>query len=146
MSTCRLITCEKTSHWAAALRAALAGGPPALVETRSWADCQAALAAAPASLVAIEVTPANLEAALDAIGRIGQKYPQSRVATLLAPDLLAAEMLLREAGAIEVIGSVLAAPRLARLARRLNSRAPQGELTIQEFVNSRLPWPGLATA
>jgi hypothetical protein len=150
MSACRLIVFEKTSHWAVVLRAELAGKPPRLVEVRSWADCQAAVSQSLFSLVAIEVTAANVEAAVERVVWLTREHPNCRVAALLAPEFceaepLAAEWLVREAGAIEAICSVLEVPRLARLASRLAARAPRRSQSIEEFIADRIPWPGLAT-
>jgi len=149
MPACRLIVFEKTSHWAVVLRAELAGNAPRLVEERSWAGCQAAAGQWPASLVAIEVTAANVEAAVERVVWVTREYPRCRVAALLEAEFaerepLAAELLLREAGAIEVIRSVLEVPRLARLARRMAAHAPRTNQSIEEFVADRMPWPGLA--
>jgi hypothetical protein len=151
MSACRLIIFEKTSHWAAVLRADLAGRPPRLVEARSWPGCQAAVGQSPASLVAIEVLAANVEAAVERVVWLNREYSNCRVAALLAPefgepDLIVAELLVREAGAIEVIRSVLEVPRLTRLARRHAAHAPPTSQTIEEFVADRMPWPGLAAS
>src|SRR5689334_17982593 len=105
MSNCKLIVFEKTSHWAAALRLHLKSQPPRLVETRSWADCRAVLDAAPASLVAVEVTTANLEAALEWMQALLRQYPLCRIAAMAAWEEAAGDLLLREAGAIDVIRS-----------------------------------------
>jgi hypothetical protein len=145
MSNCRLIVCERTSHWAAVLRASLGGREPQVVETRSLALCEPALAEAPASIVAIEVTPDNLEAFIGFLGNVNKRFPKSVVAMLLAPELESAACLLREAGALETIASVLEAPRLARLARRHHARVPKSAMTVHEFVADQMPWAAYAT-
>src|SRR6478752_7343911 len=114
MSPCRLIVCEKNSHFAPALRGELGQKPPPVVETRSLPGCAAALAESPESLLAIEATPANLELVITFLG---------------------------QAGAIAVFASVLESPRLAQLAHRKHLQSTLPELTVQEFVNERLPWP-----
>jgi hypothetical protein len=146
MSACRLILLEKTGRWAAAVRLAHAGRLPPLVETRSWADCSAAVRDWPRSLVAVEVTPGNLGAAVDWIVSAARSFPACRLVCLTTPELSPAELLLREAGAIDVIRSVLETPRLARLARRHDVRAPRQAQSLEEFVAERMPWPALTTA
>jgi hypothetical protein len=146
MPTCRLIVCEKSSPWAAALRGALAGNPPGIVETRSLGQTEAALEESPCSLAAIEVTASNLEAVVDFIERSGRLFPQARWIGLIAPEIRAAEGLLREAGANDVLASLVEIDRPVRFAQRQFALAPAaGPLTMHEFVAERLPWPAYAT-
>jgi hypothetical protein len=145
MPACRFILCEKTARWAAAFRATLGKSQPQITETRSLPGCEEALAASPASFIAIEVTPTNLEATLDFVRRISSHYPIAALVALLSPDSLAAAPLLHEAGAIDVAASVLDAPRLARLAQRHHDEAPAESLTSSQFLAERLPWPSHAT-
>ena len=147
MSSSRLILCEKTARWAAALRAALPVGSQELqiIETRSFRGCEEALARSPASLVAVEVTSTNLEAALDFVSRTNSQHPHAAIIALISPEVLAAAPLLREAGAIDVAGSVLELSRLARLAQRHFRQAPLEPFTARQFVADRLPWPAHAT-
>jgi hypothetical protein len=146
MTTSRLILCEKSNHWAAAVRISLAGQPPAIIETRSLFQAEAALADSPASIVAIETTSATLDASLTFIDRTGRQFSRARFVGLVASDAIAAAPLLREAGAIDVLVSVLDANRLARIARRQFALVPTvGPPTIREFVAERLPWSTYAT-
>jgi hypothetical protein len=145
MTNCRLILCEKTAHFAPAVRRELAGNSPRIVETRSLAACEAALAETPESLVAFEATAANLESVVEFLARLTSRYPLSAAAALLTADAAAAETLLAEAGAIAVFHSVLDAPSLARLAQRKLAIASPSDLSLPEFVADRLPWPAHAT-
>jgi len=146
MTTCRLILCEKSNHWAAAVRCALVHQPPAIVETRSISQAEAALAASPASVVAIETTAANLDAALAFIDRARRQFSHFQIVGLLPSEAAAAAPLIREAGAIDVLTSILDADRLARLAQLQFALAPPAvSLTIRELVAERLPWPAFAT-
>jgi hypothetical protein len=146
MSTCRLIVCEKAGRWAAALRSALANQPPRIVETRSLAGCEAALAESPYSLVALETTATNLEAVLAFVERVLVRFPRSHVAALFAPEARGAALLLQEAGAIATIESVLDASRVACFARRQLAQAPSAPVGPQESVCERMPWRAFATA
>jgi hypothetical protein len=145
MPACRFILCEKSSRWAAAFRAARGQSQSQILETRSLSGCEEALAASPASCVAIEITTANLEAALDFIQQTSAHYPNAAVIALLSSGTPTTAPLLREVGAIDVATSVLAAPRLARLAQRHSNLAPSEWLTARQFVAERLPWPSHAT-
>ena len=138
--TCRLIVCEKTNRWAMALRAALGRSPLQVVETRGLTACDAALAEAPASLVAIEITAANLEPAVDFVVQAGRRFPRALFVALVAEETADSERLMQEAGAVDVIGSVLNAPRVARVARRHFALAPPQELDVHELVRQRMPW------
>ncbi len=146
MSTCRLIVCERTSRWATAVRAELAGRTLAIVETRSLAGCQEALADAPLSLAAIEVTAANFDAVRQFTMQVSRGFPQAAILALLAADAADADLLLREAGAVDCAASVLDVPRLVRLARRKLALAPPRDTTLSEFVADRLPWPTNASS
>jgi DNA-binding NtrC family response regulator len=145
MSSCRLIICEKSTHWALSVRVALAGKPPKIVETRALAQAEAALAVSPASLVALESTAANLDAILEFLSRARANYPDAQLVALLAGESALAAPLLREAGAIDVFQSIHGADRLARMARRQFARTPTTEpLTMSELIAERLPWPAYA--
>jgi|SRR5581483_1027201 len=145
MPACRFILCEKTSRWAAALRARLGRSIPQLLVTCALPGCAEALAASPASFIAIEVTASNLESTLDFTCRISSHYPNAAVVALLSSEFLAAAPLFREAGAIDVVASALESPRIARLAQRHFAQAPTEQLTTRQFIAQRLPWPAHAT-
>lgn len=143
MPPCRIIVCEKNSHFAPAVRRELGQQTQQVVETRSLLGCAAALAESPESLVAIESTPANLELVIAFIGKIRHQYPQATTVALASADSLSASNLLAEAGAIAIFTSVLETPRLAQLAHQKHSQSTPPDLTLQEFINERLPWPAL---
>lgn len=141
MSASRMIVCEKTGRWAAALRAAGA----TVSSLRSLTPCEAALSADPAVVLAIETTPTNIEAVLGLLLR-SSRLPQARLVAFIAADFAAAEPLLREAGACDVLTSVTEAPRLVRLARRQLRQAPPPVQSLREMVAARLPWAAYAPA
>jgi hypothetical protein len=145
MSSARLIVCEKTGRWAAALRRALKGQSAAIVPVRSLTQCQATLNAAPASLAAVEVTAANLAASVEFFTQTA-RHPLARLAALIPAELAGAELLLREAGAVDVLISLAQAPRLARLFVRQQRLSPAADRSFQQLVAERLPWPALASA
>jgi hypothetical protein len=145
MTNCRLIFCEKTAHYAPAVRRELAGNLPRIVETRSLAACEATLAESPESLVAIETTEANLESVVNFLAWLNSRYPGAAAIALLTPGTDVMETLLAEAGAISVFRSVLDASTVAYLAKRKSAGATPSDLSLQDFVADRLPWPAHAT-
>src|SRR5262245_42154199 len=99
--TAGLIVCERRGHWATALGALPLGSRP--LQTRSLAECRAALATLPASIVAVELTAANGAALLEEVDRWRTEYPKARILVLGEPDLEPWSEPLREAGAIHVV-------------------------------------------
>lgn len=140
MTNAQVILCEKSGRWAAALRRALAQQTIPLAETRSLAECGEALRSAPASLVALEVTGGNLDAALGLLMRNLSLHPAARFVVLLDEGAESVEMLLREAGAVEVLLTTRDAPRLAALALRHLALVPRQEAGLREQIVERLPW------
>ena len=145
MSSSCLIVCEKDGRWSAALRAALGRRVPRISETRSLTQAAAALAESPCSLLAVEANDANLSSVIDLVARIAIDYPRAKVVALIGPDMAAAEALLRESGAIDVLDSLRHAPRLARLAQRHHALAPSEPLGVRQTAWQRLPWAAHAT-
>ena len=152
MASC-LIICEKTQRWAIPLRTALRcageGGKlapqePRIAETRSLAQAEAAWCESPGSMLAIEVTTANLAGVVGLLLRIGRQ-PRGAVIALLDEETAAAEALLREAGAVGVCRTPLDAPAAARLIRRHWERTPAADDPATD-VSSRLPWPDFAAS
>jgi hypothetical protein len=144
MSAPRLIICEKTSRWATALRRALSDNPVQIAEARSIALCELALAESPTSLVAIEITTANLSAVLELVSRIRIEFSQARIVALLAPELAPAEAIFREFGAIDVATWTHEAERIARLVRVYVDSAPRENLSMSELIAERMPWKAYA--
>lgn len=140
MTHAQVILCEKSGRWAAALRRALGKQLVPMAETRSIAQCGAALRSAPASLVALEVTSANLDAALGLIVHARREDSAARIVVLLDAGAESAESLLREAGGMDVLLTPRDASRLAGLAVRHLALAPRQELGLRQQIAERLPW------
>ena len=141
-----LIICERTGRWAVAFRRALGDRRNAITESRSLAACAAQLAAQPASVVAIEVTAANLERVLAAVSAWQRRHPQCRIVALVAEGLGAAEDLLREAGAVGVLHRAREVPQAAKLVVRHVDAAPSDDVPLEQAIVSRLPWSKGAAA
>jgi len=145
MTAAKIIVCEKSPRFAVALRSS-GGQTLPLIEIRGLTQCEHALAEAPASLAAIEITAANLTSALPFISRIARHFPRARWVAMIRPELAQAASLLREAGALDVLSSTLEAPRLARLARRHLALIPAADESLAEWIGGQMPWSTLAAA
>jgi hypothetical protein len=145
MRNCQLIICERDSHFAPAMRRELMNRASLIVETRSLAGCEVALAESTESLVVIEVTTANLAKVVDFLARVRERYPRAAAVVALSPDTAAAEPLLAEAGAICAFHSVLEAPAIAHIVDRKFALASRSSPSLPELVAARLPWPAYAT-
>lgn len=144
-STARLLVCESSGRWAAALCREL--GPTIdLVETRNVAECWERLAEAPASLLVVELTGGNADALLARMGSCPRCFPLARAVVVADRRLAGHEWLAREAGAVMFVTSPRRAVALANLARRhLASRPEPSETTTQRIWNA-LPWREFAQA
>jgi hypothetical protein len=144
MGRSSLIMCERRGTWAVAVRRHL----PLelrLRETRSAADCLAELAAAPASLVALELTRARPEVALSLVREIDLAFPLARSVVMADRGLESWEWLVREAGAVHFTTSPRDAAALARLASRHAARAPVPKLSFAALIWESLHWPDAAS-
>ena len=128
-------------HWA--------DSPLQVVETRSLAGCDAALAESPD--VAGRGRSDGCQSGsmqLNFSCETGRRFPRALGrGTARGGCLASAERLMQEAGAIDVIGSVLDVPRVARLACRHVCRwLRRQNWTFMSWSPQRMPWPAHATA
>ena len=146
MAIARLIVCERTGSWAAALRRVLPGGELPLRETRSLDECAAELAAAPSSVVVLEVSPGNLEAVSRLLAEWNVSFPLARGLVVTAGSLSADDaQLLREAGAVDVVCSPRRLAPWSGVVRRHSSRLPAEAMDPVEQVWASLPWAAYAS-
>ena len=155
----RLVVCEQTGRWAAALRRELSshGKLPEecpIEETRSMAECWKRLEEAPAGFVVVELNPNNLQRLLVRMGYMEWRFPLARVAVVARADafdeerLSRHERLFRQAGAV-FFGTSLRSeePRgardLADVVCRHLQQSPQRDRTIIGDIRARLPWKAL---
>jgi DNA-binding response OmpR family regulator len=139
MPTQRLIVCEQTGRWAAALRLALENERLRIVETRSLAECGERLEESPEALVAVELTPANLDAVLEWLLNFERNFPDARVVVLADRGLEGYELLARELGAVHFTTSPRQLDQMIPLVRAFQPRRP-GELSPTEQILADLPW------
>jgi hypothetical protein len=136
----RLIVCERTGHWAVALRRELADAGVRVYETRSIPDCWNMLAESPGSFLVVELTAANVEGLLHRLARRERDFPLARVAVVVDRALADHEWLLREAGAVHFTCSPRRLRPLAELACRHLAQVPAPQQSLAERVWAGLPW------
>ncbi|MBN1589703.1 MAG: hypothetical protein JW888_09320 [Pirellulales bacterium] len=135
----KVIVSEQSGCWAAALRRAL--GPAVRIhETRSVVECWEDLAAAPDSLLVVEVTTGNLESFLERMARREREYPQARVAVVADRRLGTCRWLLLEAGAVLFVTSPRRLDGLAALAQRHLAAQPELAAEKTQKIWATLPW------
>jgi hypothetical protein len=139
--TARLILVEKTGSWAAAFRRQARKRDLPIVETRGTEQALRELKAFPASVVAVEVTRDIAGQAASVWSAQGRPFPKFQWLALLTGELSDLEALLREAGAVHVVHSPRELTGPVRLIRRHLARAPRPEMTLEESIFARLPWP-----
>ena len=140
-----LLVCERRGTWAAAMRRHL---PPEirLRETRSLAECAGGLVAAPASVVAVELTTTNLAGVLKLASELGRGFPLARLAVLAERGLEPFQWLLREAGAVHFTTSPRRPQELVRLVQRHAERIPRPRTSFAAQIWDWLPWHEAAKA
>lgn len=139
MKTPRVIVCERSRKWAAALSRHLPAAS-VLRQTRGLREARAELKLAPASLLALELTGENLVGVLTLLGDLADGYPTAKAVVMAEADMKSHEWLVREAGASSFYVSVRDSRELAVLAERHLSEVavPPADLAAQ--IWDSLPW------
>jgi hypothetical protein len=136
----RLIVCERRGRWAALLRQKLADAGVRVWETRLLTDCESEIAASPASIVVIELTPSNLDELLRTVRHWATDFPLLRWMAVADRALADHEWLLRDAGAIHFCCSPRQTDALAQIACRHLSQIPPPPQSLTERIWDSLPW------
>jgi hypothetical protein len=144
-----LVICERKGRWAAdwrRLAASQGEGWPRirLVEVRTAADCLSELDRAPAAFVLLECTEESLAARLRLLDQIDRQYPEAICAAAVERVGEAWHALLREFGAVHVVGSPLGLLELARMMGRRGACGEPPDEPLRERIWARLPWPEAA--
>jgi hypothetical protein len=140
MECARVVVCERTGHWAVALRRLLAPAGRRVYQTPSWEDCWDELRRSPASAVVLELTPQNDTLVLERLLRLKRQFPQACPVVLGDSGLARYEWAARAAGAVHVVFAPRRLPAAARFIERHLDQAPQPELSFREAIWRRLPW------
>lgn len=136
----RLIVCESTGRWAVALRRELGSAADCLFQTRSLADAMAALDAAPASFLLVELHARYAESLAWLLADVGRRYPLCRTGVVADRALARYGDWMLEAGAAAFALGVRRLGPLADAARRHLAAAPQPPQGLVEQVWAELPW------
>jgi hypothetical protein len=144
-SVARLIVCERSGQWSAALRLELANSGVRLWECRRMAEAWAALAETPGAFVIVEARRANLGELVERLSALRRDFPHARAAAVADRRLAASEWLLREAGAVHFLVSPRLSPPLARLVVRHLASVPAPQQTLVQRIWASLPWPPKGT-
>lgn len=155
MNRCNWVVCERSSRWAAALRAALARRAVSddftvdLHEVRNLDELTARLGTLPNTFAYIEVTSKNFEATLAWLAAATRNSEPRAVAMLDRDFADASEVasVLREAGALEITCSPRQLQHVMQLGRCCaevpangSGRKPAPGQSIDEWAWRLLPW------
>jgi len=139
MAAVRLIVCEQSGLWAAALRRTL-GAAVELRQTRSLTECGRELAQAGSSLVAVELSADRVTRVAAFVAWISRRVPQALPIVLAERSLAGHEWWLREAGAAHFAISPRGLTVLAEVARRHGRRFPPPAQSWSQRIWATLPW------
>jgi len=136
----RLIVLERTGSWATALIRALPDMAPLLDQTRSLSDCGVALCRAPASLLVLEVSPANWLPIAERLCWLSRDFPLARAA--LVGDRRLGPWLdrLRGLGVVDVVTSPRRIAPLTTAVRRHFAGICPPQQPLAQRIWAELPW------
>jgi hypothetical protein len=139
MTRSRVIVLDQRGLWTTALTRLLAADHR-VRQVSNLRECSAELSTAPASCVAIEVTPGNLLPVLDWLSRLSVSYPRARAIALLDPRVKDQNWVLLESGAALTVTSLEGLRGVDRVVRNHFAQAPPEQRTFAERVWQSLPW------
>ncbi len=134
----QVIVCESRGGWAAALRPVLPAGVRVL-ESRSLAECQAHLLAAPASLIVVELTASNGSQVIECVESWRRRFPACAIVLAAARELAVWRDLAGEAGALYLLTSSRELADVATIFDRHYRRFPQPATATAERIWNELP-------
>lgn len=137
----RLIVCERSGRWAAALRREMGGAGTLIQEARSLRGAWDLLDGSPASFVLVELTRPGVADLLRRMARLQRDYPLARVAIVADRRLGSFEWLMREAGAVHFTCSPRQLGPVFWLACRHLAQSPPPRRSAAERILASLPWP-----
>ena len=135
----KLIVFETRGIWAAALRRVLPHDALQVRETRSLAECEAELAAAPASFVVAELDRGNGPLLMERLSNWRRRMPKCALAVVAGRDLADWRPAMLEAGAMLTVFSPRKPYDLVVALRRCLARHPQPPGSIADRIWSELP-------
>jgi hypothetical protein len=117
LSSLVLVIHERLGHWARQMRPRLSSWPVRLVETRSAADLEAAVAGRACPVVVIDLSR-RVRSGLEDLDRATRAAPNAMVLVLDPGSHEGVALLARELGASHVIAGVATPPAVAALLAR----------------------------
>jgi DNA-binding NarL/FixJ family response regulator len=135
----KLIVFETRGIWAAALRRVLSQDALLVRETRSLAECESELAAAPTSFVVAELDNGNGPQLMERLSNWRRQMPKCAIAVVAGRDLIDWRPAMLEAGAMLTIFSPRRLNDLVKALRRCLARHPQPPGSIADRIWSELP-------
>ena len=139
MSTSTVILCERSGRGAAAILRHLPAATR-LVQVRGREQCLTCVAAAPTSIVALELTAVNAHEIVELTCQIQGRYPWSTIVALAGDDAAECEQLARETGMAHVFYSPRDLAPWRQMAERHFARIPLMPEEFAESVWDSLPW------
>ena len=136
----RLIVCERSGEWAAALRIELIQSGVKLRECRGLPDAWTALAETSGAFLVAEATRENLSELAERLSRLRRDFPLARAAVVADRGLAECEWFMREAGAIHFVTSPRQLQPLAALVVRHLAGVPPPPQSVAEQIWASLPW------
>jgi len=136
----RLIVCERTGEWTAALRKELVDLNVKVFECRRLAEAWAALAQTNAIFLIAEATSGNLSELVERLKWLRRDFPHARAAVVADRSLTDCEWLVREAGAIHFLASPRQLQSLVTIVIRHFAIVPLPAQTLTEQIWASLPW------
>lgn len=139
MSSGRCLVFERTGAWAMALRRELADTGTRLVETRTWDQFIAELAAAPASVACLESVGLRPDEWVRRLARLHDDFPFSRVVMFAEGGACEDELVWRDLGVVEVVRSRRDLAATCLIVRR-HVRSAAADESMRARLFRRLPW------
>ncbi len=144
MQHARLIVCESEPFLAVALRRELTQQELAndlrVYAVMTIEHCRDELMLRPASFIAVQLTPENIEDVYRFVNDVRDGFCGARVVVLADSKTESLGAGLREAGAVYVASSIRGSLQIATLARRHFATIEQPRWSLRESVMARLPW------
>jgi hypothetical protein len=135
----KIIVLESEGLWAAALRRKLAIAAPTVRETRSVAECDAELTAAPASFVIAELTARYADRLMEQVDRWRVHRSLASLALVADRRFTAWRELALEAGAALIVFSPRKIADLVAAIQRHAARRPQPPGNTADRIWAELP-------
>ncbi len=136
----RLILCEQSGIWAAAMRRAYPQVSRYWRRFPTWWASWEAFRQRPQSFLVVELTSENLSEILNALRWMECFAPGGRLAVLADRRWAGLEWMLREAGIVHWTTSLRAVGPLVEMALGHLKRSARPAATLRERIWRRLPW------